>query len=63
MSTLLVIMVGLWMIVITWGVWNMYARPMSGLDPDDIDMIKAFMDKVRKMAAAAKREASRGPRG
>jgi hypothetical protein len=55
MAELLVVMIGLWMVVITWGVWNMYARPLSGLDPDDIDMIKAFMDQVRKLARIERR--------
>jgi hypothetical protein len=49
------VMIGLWMVVITWGVWNMYARPLSGLDPDDIDMIKAFMDQIRKLARIERR--------
>ena len=54
MASLLVVMVGLWMVVITWGVWNLYARPLSGLDPDDVDLIKSFMDKIRKLARSGR---------
>ena len=56
MTELLIIMVGLWMIVITWSVWYLYGRPYSGIDPDDIDMIKSFMAHIRKLAAFEKRK-------
>jgi len=63
MIEILLIGFGVWAIVLTWGVGNLYTRPKDGLDPDDVDAIKDFMADVRKMAAKAEREAKRGKRG
>jgi len=62
MVEILLIGFGVWAIVLTWGVGNLYTRPVAGLDPDDVDLIKEFMDKVRKMAATESRK-GRKPRG
>jgi hypothetical protein len=56
LTTLLVVLVGVWMILITWGLGNLYTRPISGLDPDDVDMIKEFMDRIRKIARIERRK-------
>jgi hypothetical protein len=45
-----------WMVFLTGAVWHLYSRPVSGLDPDDIDMIKSFMDKVRGIARSERRK-------
>jgi hypothetical protein len=41
-----------WLIALTVIAYRLYSRPVSGLDPDDVDMIKDFMDNVRKLAAS-----------
>ena len=55
MIELLIIVPVIWAILITWGLGNLYTRPVAGLDPDDVDLIKEFMDQVRKMAAKGRR--------
>ena len=55
MIELLLIGFGVWAIVLTWGVGNLYTRPKDGLDPDDVDAIKDFMADVRRMAAKERR--------
>ena len=59
MIELLLIGFGVWAIVLTWGVGNLYTRPKDGLDPDDVDAIKDFMADVRRMAAKEKRGGKR----
>ena len=63
MTELLIIVPVIWAILVTWGLGNLYTRPVAGLDPDDVDLIKEFMEQVRRMAAKAEREAKRGKRG
>ena len=55
MTELLIIVPVIWAILITWAIGNLYTRPVAGLDPDDVDLIKEFMDQVRKMAAKERR--------
>ena len=62
MTELLIIVPVVWMLFLTYCVAKLYVRPPSGLDPDDVDLIKEFMDKVRKMAATESRK-GRKPRG
>ena len=62
MVEILLIGFGVWAIVLTWGVGNLYTRPKDGLDPDDVDAIKDFMADVRRMAATESRK-GRKPRG
>jgi len=52
---ILLIGFGVWAIVLTWGVGNLYTRPKDGLSADDVDAIKDFMADVRRMAAKEKR--------
>ena len=59
MTELLIIVPVIWAILITWGLGNLYTRPVAGLDPDDVDLIKEFMDQIRKMAAKEKRGGKR----
>ena len=55
MTELLIIVPVVWMLFLTYCVAKLYVRPPSGLDPDDVDLIKEFMEQVRKMAAKEKR--------
>jgi len=59
MTELLLIGFGVWAIVLTWGVGNLYTRPKDGLSADDVDAIKDFMADVRRMAAKEKRGGKR----
>ena len=45
-----------WLVFLTCAVWRLYSRPISGVDPDDVDLIKDFMVSIRKMASAEKRK-------
>ena len=62
MVEILLIGFGVWAIVLTWGVGNLYTRPKDGLSADDVDAIKDFMADVRRMAATESRK-GRKPRG
>ena len=62
MIEILLIGFGVWAIVLTWGVGNLYTRPVAGLVPDDVDLIKEFMAQIRKMVATESRK-GRKPRG
>jgi len=55
MIELLIIVPVVWMLFLTYCVAKLYVRPPSGLDPDDVDLIKEFMDQIRKMVAKEKR--------
>jgi len=52
---ILLIGFGVWAIILTWGVGNLYTRPKDGLSDDDVDAIKDFMADVRRMAAKERR--------
>jgi len=56
---ILLIGIGVWAIILTWGVGNLYTRPKDGLSADDVDAIKDFMADVRRMAAKEKRGGKR----
>jgi hypothetical protein len=45
-----------WLVALTILTYRLYSRPISGIDPDDVDMIKEFMDRVRKIARVEKRK-------
>ena len=55
MIELLLIGFGVWAIVLTWGVGNLYTRPKDGLSADDLDLLKDFADRFRRLAATEKR--------
>jgi len=55
MTLLLIIVPVVWMLFLTYCVAKLYVRPPSGLDPDDVDLIKEFMAKVRSIAAKERR--------
>ena len=59
MVEILLIGIGVWAIILTWGVGNLYTRPKDGLSADDVDAIKDFMADVRRMAAKEKRGGKR----
>jgi hypothetical protein len=45
-----------WLVALTVIMYRLYSRPVSGLDPDDVDMIKDFMDNVKKIARKERRK-------
>jgi len=55
MVEILIIAPVVWMLFLTYCVAKLYVRPPAGLDPDDVDLIKEFMDQIRKMAAKERR--------
>ena len=51
MIELLLIGVGVWCLSITWAVVNLYTRPSPTLPDDEIDVLRAFVERLRALSA------------
>lgn len=51
------IVVGIWCLLVSWGVINLYLR--TGLPADDIDLLREFAEKMRNLARIERRRAKR----
>ena len=52
MAELLIIVPVIWALVMTWAVGNLYFRPAGGLPEDELEVLREFVDRLRKLAAS-----------
>ena len=55
MVELLLIVPVVWLLLLTWGVGNLYTRPKDGLKDEEVELLKRFIESLQRLAAKERR--------